>query len=68
MGADGADGLLRMRMHGARTIAQDERSCVVFGMPKEAIARGAVESVLTLDDIPRELARLIRPSAARQKV
>ncbi|MDB4907034.1 MAG: response regulator receiver modulated CheB methylesterase [Gemmatimonadetes bacterium] len=68
MGADGADGLLRMRLHGARTFAQDERSCVVFGMPREAIARGGVESVLTLDDIPRELARLIRPASTRQPV
>jgi two-component system chemotaxis response regulator CheB len=49
MGADGADGLLAMRSSGARTLAQDEASCVVFGMPKEAIARGAAERVVALD-------------------
>jgi two-component system chemotaxis response regulator CheB len=48
MGADGADGLLEMRRGGAATIAQDEASCVVFGMPKEAILRGAAESVLPI--------------------
>lgn len=51
MGADGAAGLLAMRRAGARTIAQDERSCVVFGMPKEAIALGAAELVLPLEKI-----------------
>jgi two-component system chemotaxis response regulator CheB len=48
MGDDGADGLLELRKTGARTFAQDEASCVVFGMPKEAIARGAVDEVLPL--------------------
>jgi len=52
MGADGADGLLAMHQAGAATIAQDERSCVVFGMPKEAIQRGAVDRVLGLANIP----------------
>jgi two-component system chemotaxis response regulator CheB len=52
MGDDGADGLLDMRRAGAHTIAQDEASCVVFGMPKEAIARGAAEDVLALQRIP----------------
>jgi len=51
MGADGADGLLEMKQAGAKTVAQDERSCVVFGMPKEAIARGGVDSILPLDQI-----------------
>jgi two-component system chemotaxis response regulator CheB len=51
MGADGADGLLRLRTQGAHTIAQDESSCVVFGMPKEAIELGAAERVLGLDQI-----------------
>ncbi len=55
MGDDGADGLLDMRRAGAHTIAQDEASCVVFGMPKEAIARGAVEDVLALQRIPEAL-------------
>jgi two-component system, chemotaxis family, protein-glutamate methylesterase/glutaminase len=48
MGADGADGLLEMKRAGAATIAQDEASSVVFGMPKEAIARGAVDEVVPL--------------------
>jgi len=48
MGADGAKGLLRMKQAGARTIAQDEASCVVFGMPKEAIALGAADHILSL--------------------
>ena len=51
MGADGAKGLLAMRQRGARTIAQDEASCVVFGMPKEAIEAGAVEAVVPLPRI-----------------
>jgi two-component system chemotaxis response regulator CheB len=53
MGADGAKGLLGMRQAGARTIAQDESTCVVFGMPKEAIALGAAEVVLPLPRIAR---------------
>ncbi len=52
MGRDGAKGLLEMRNGGARTIAQDEASCVVYGMPKEAFRSGAVEHVVSLDQIP----------------
>lgn len=48
MGDDGAAGLLEMRQAGAHTVAQDEASCVVFGMPKEAIKRGAAQQVLPL--------------------
>ena len=55
MGDDGAAGLLAMRNAGAETIAQDERSCVVFGMPKEAIARGAARRVLPLSAIAAAL-------------
>ena len=51
MGNDGARGLLAMRNNGARTIAQDEATSVVFGMPKEAIAAGAVERVLPLEEV-----------------
>ena len=51
MGADGADGLLKMRKAGAATIAQDEKSCVVFGMPREAIEAGAAQHVMPLDKI-----------------
>lgn len=52
MGSDGAQGLLEMRSRGAQTIAQDESSCVVFGMPKEAINRGAAVAVVPLSNIP----------------
>lgn len=55
MGADGAKGLLEMRQAGAHTIAQDEKSCVVFGMPKEAIKLGAAEKVVPLSNISREI-------------
>jgi two-component system, chemotaxis family, protein-glutamate methylesterase/glutaminase len=53
MGADGAKGMLEMRHAGARSIAQDEASCVVFGMPKEAIRLGGVEKVVALPQIPQ---------------
>ena len=52
MGDDGARGLKEMHDAGARTIAQDEASCVVFGMPKEAIKLGAADNILPLDQIP----------------
>ncbi|WP_088279350.1 chemotaxis response regulator protein-glutamate methylesterase [Ideonella sp. A 288] len=55
MGDDGAAGLLEMRQAGARTLAQDEASCVVFGMPKVAIERGGVERTVPLDAIAREI-------------
>ena len=51
MGADGAKGLLEMRESGAFTIAQDEASCVVFGMPKEAIRLGAAEAIVPLSHV-----------------
>lgn len=52
MGADGADGMVALRAAGAETIAEDEQSCVVFGMPKEAIARGGATHVATLLRMP----------------
>jgi len=55
MGDDGARGLLEMRKLGASTRAQDEESCVVFGMPKEAVACGAVEKIVPLGQISREI-------------
>ena len=55
MGSDGAEGLLAMRRAGAWTLAQDEASCVVFGMPREAIERGAAAKVLPLDRIAAAL-------------
>ena len=64
MGADGADGLLAMKEKGAYTIAQDEASCVVFGMPKEAIKRGATNKVLPLTRIPDEIRRALNGNSA----
>ena len=55
MGDYGAAGLLEMRKAGAMTIAQDEPTCVVYGMPKEAVKRGGVERSLSLDQIAREI-------------
>ena len=55
MGKDGACGLLRMRQAGARTFGQDEASCVVYGMPREAALIGAVEEVASLDELPRRV-------------
>lgn len=57
MGADGALGLKEMRDAGARTVAQDEASCVVFGMPKEAFKLGAVEEMVGLDGLAGEILR-----------
>lgn len=61
MGDDGANGLLEMRQAGAVTAAQDEASCVVFGMPKEAIARGAAQLVLPLGEIAATILHGHRP-------
>lgn len=60
MGDDGARGLKEMHEAGATTLAQDEQSCVVFGMPKEAIRHGGVSRVCALDDIPELIARFGR--------
>ena len=55
MGDDGARGMAEMHQAGAYTVAQDEASSVVFGMPKEAIAHGGVDKILPLDQIAREI-------------
>jgi two-component system chemotaxis response regulator CheB len=55
MGDDGAHGMREMHDTGAYTIAQDEKTCVVFGMPKEAIERGGVDAILPLQKIAREI-------------
>jgi two-component system chemotaxis response regulator CheB len=55
MGDDGAVGLLEMRNAGARTVAQDEETCVVYGMPKEAVKHGSVEKTVPLQLIGREI-------------
>jgi two-component system chemotaxis response regulator CheB len=66
MGADGAAGLLAMREAGAQTFAQDEKSCVVFGMPKEAINLGAAEQIVPLNTMAeRVLATLVETGGRR---
>jgi two-component system, chemotaxis family, protein-glutamate methylesterase/glutaminase len=57
MGKDGAEGMLAMKNAGAHNIAQDEESCVVFGMPREAIDIGAASEVVSLEKIPRQICR-----------
>ncbi len=66
MGRDGAAGMLDLRKAGARTIAQDEASCVVFGMPKAAIELGAAEEVLPLDRIAARLTDWIAQSRRKK--
>jgi two-component system chemotaxis response regulator CheB len=61
MGADGAEAMLEMSRTGAYTLAQDEASCVVFGMPRQAIAMGGVREVVTLSDIAARLEALALP-------
>ncbi|HEV8472351.1 MAG TPA: chemotaxis response regulator protein-glutamate methylesterase [Methylomirabilota bacterium] len=66
MGADGARGLLAMRRAGGRTIAEDEASCVVYGMPREAVALGAAEHVLPMPRIAQVALELAEaPTASR---
>ena len=55
MGSDGADGMLNIATAGGMTIAQDEASCIVYGMPKAAVERGAVQIVLPLEKIAQAL-------------
>jgi len=65
MGKDGAAGMLRMREAGAYNFSQDEASCVVFGMPKEAIARGGVHEVLPLDSLPTRVMNYLALDTSR---
>ncbi len=60
MGADGAKGLFSMKESGAYTMAQNEESCVVFGMPKEAIKMGAVDKVVALSDMSRSIVQALQ--------
>ena len=60
MGADGARGLLQMREAGAHTIAEDESSCIVFGMPKEAIELGAAAEIVPLPMIAARIGEALR--------
>jgi len=63
MGSDGAKGLLEMRESGAYTLAQDKESCIVFGMPKEAIKLGAASEVVSL---PRMAAAILNTFLLQQ--
>jgi len=63
MGKDGAVGMMHMREAGAFNIAQNEETCVVFGMPKEAIAAGGVHQIAGIDDIPELLLNHLRKTA-----
>ena len=65
MGADGAEGLLRMRQAGARTIAQDEATSVVWGMPGEAVRKGAAEFVLPLGQIADKALTLVSEGGSK---
>ncbi|EPZ8122851.1 protein-glutamate methylesterase/protein-glutamine glutaminase [Yersinia enterocolitica] len=65
MGNDGAQGLLELRQSGAHTLAQSEKSCVVFGMPREAIALGAACEVVDLADISQRILSSIVGQARR---
>lgn len=59
MGSDGALGLLKMKEAGARTVVQDEKSCIVFGMPKEAIKLGAADKVVPLNSVSKTVLDMI---------
>jgi len=59
MGADGAKGMFYMHNAGAKTIAQDEETCVVFGMPKVAISKGCVDEILPLHKITQRVLKLL---------
>ncbi|WP_045224484.1 protein-glutamate methylesterase/protein-glutamine glutaminase [Methyloterricola oryzae] len=63
MGDDGAKGMKEMHDMGAKTLAQDEESCVVYGMPKEAVKLGAVDRIVSLSQIPTEIVTFARQSA-----
>jgi two-component system chemotaxis response regulator CheB len=67
MGADGAKGMLAMKESGALTLAQDEATCVVYGMPKEAVKLGAVDEIVPLPNIPRAIFSMLeRGNKARK--
>jgi two-component system chemotaxis response regulator CheB len=66
MGADGAREMKRLRDLGTRTIAQNEATCVVYGMPREAAAKGGVEFVLPLEDIAQKISSLCETSKSSQ--
>lgn len=65
MGKDGAEGMLKMKQAGAYNFAQDEASCVVFGMPKEAIAAGGVDEVSPLQELPSKVLHYLAANSSR---
>jgi two-component system chemotaxis response regulator CheB len=65
MGRDGAAGLLAIRRAGGFTIAQDESTSVIYGMPREAVSLGGAQAVLPLDEIGPQIVRLLGDSARR---
>ena len=67
MGADGAAFMKKLHDKGVQTIAQNEESCVVFGMPREAIRLGAVDHVLHLDDIAQKAIQILTNSSDKTK-
>lgn len=65
MGKDGAEGMARMKAAGAYNFAQNEESCVVFGMPKEAIAHGGVDEVAHLEELPKLVLNYLMANSSR---
>ncbi|USZ49775.1 chemotaxis response regulator protein-glutamate methylesterase [Halomonas sp. DN3] len=68
MGKDGAAGLVKMRQAGASTLAQDEASCVVFGMPREAIALGGADETVALPEVAPRILALVAAAGRAQRV
>ncbi|WP_414499471.1 protein-glutamate methylesterase/protein-glutamine glutaminase [Zymobacter sp. IVIA_12111.31 C1] len=68
MGKDGAQGLLRMKQAGAYTFAQDEESCIVYGMPREAAVIGAADEIVALDDMTDAIARHFERNAHKPRI
>jgi two-component system chemotaxis response regulator CheB len=60
MGYDGKLGMALLRQHGAVTLAQDEKTCVVYGMPREVIEAGLVDVIAPLDSIAEEIVKTVR--------
>ncbi len=60
MGSDGVEGLKELKRSGAKTIAQDEETCTVFGMPKAAIEEGIIDEVVPADKIAGQIIKMLR--------
>lgn len=68
MGSDGANGLLELFNAGCETFCQDEASCIVFGMPKVAIEKGAAKRVLSLDDMGQAIMQTVEKLSAGSRL